>query len=452
MDTWKCSTCNADNPAEAQACLSCQRSRQNDQSASGPAHRHTQLEAPVPAKTRAESALDAIRGAELLQGSLSQSGDGRSPLATSAHDEPASSGDAPADAPQTSAPKGSDSAKHATVSISSADFNEYTAQMHDQQGAGDDDSETRRGPKLSRILPLTILASIGAAALTWATLSAIKSEQTDPPSPAQTPSDVDLKARAQIPARRVIIGLTDDNRESVLSACFRLSDNANYDCRVSRLTELGELPLRELDMPAMEAHRYEVANSSYAECVSAGACSAQDWDSCKVYSVLRYELGAKPQDHFKEPNRPAVCVTLADARAYCEWEGMSLPTSTQWEAIARGGDDRLQPWGAFWLPGVLNWGERDMTGFPIPGRLDGHEHTGPVTAFSDGATPEGIQNLFGNVAEWVTIDREGADENMGGVRGGSYADDVRAFRATKEDELRADERRTTVGFRCVREL
>lgn len=440
MKTWTCEACGATNESEGPFCPTCGEPRPGaDGSRQRPARTTREEALPTSAKTRLEPAitdtsasddpLDAIRGAQLLQG-----------------------GDPPgADDPGSGVrPKPRAAATVAQSALDAAD-NDVGERIHQDATATDAHPtvETRRPMRWGRILPLTFLACVGAGLLTWGTIRVLQVEESsEAASSLPTPSE-DLGEHVEVPSREAMLGLTDDNRESVLSACFRLSDNANHECRASHLGEIGELPLRRETLPAMKVHRFEVSNASWAACEAAGACPTRDWESCRYFSVMRYELGARVPESFRQSDHPAVCVTLEEAETYCAWENMRLPTGDEWEAIARGGDDRLQPWGAFWLPGVLNWGERDMTGFPIPGRLDGYEGTAPVTAFTDGESPDGVRNLFGNAAEWVSIP---GNTEEGGIRGGSYADDVRAFRTTRETRLRAQERRSTVGFRCVAAL
>jgi formylglycine-generating enzyme required for sulfatase activity len=149
-----------------------------------------------------------------------------------------------------------------------------------------------------------------------------------------------------------------------------------------------------------------------------------------------------------EPDRPAVCVIYEEAEAFCRAQSLRLPTAAEWERVARGNDDRLLPWGRVLTPGLMNWGERDMAGFPVAGRLDGSELTAKVTEFADSASPDGVVNLLGNVAEWVApraFDKPGE----AGLRGGSYVDDVRSLRSTFHTVIAADKRLSTIGFRCV---
>jgi formylglycine-generating enzyme required for sulfatase activity len=136
-----------------------------------------------------------------------------------------------------------------------------------------------------------------------------------------------------------------------------------------------------------------------------------------------------------EDDLPVTYVTWEDAVAFCEWAGGRLPTQDEWEHAARGDDDRLWPWGdvppddsrAVFARGI---------GSPRP-----------VGSAPAGASPYGVLDLAGNVAEW-TADLYG-DGPERSVRGGSFTDGADAIRCAARRPVHGAARDHYVGFRPV---
>jgi formylglycine-generating enzyme len=146
--------------------------------------------------------------------------------------------------------------------------------------------------------------------------------------------------------------------------------------------------------------------------------------------------------------RAASNVTLDEAREICAARGGRLPTEDEWIVAAAGERPRRYPWGD---TGAVcrraAWGLR--RGPCATGAL------GPDTvgAHPDGVTPLGIQDLAGNVGEWVEGGAgcdAGASPCVGIVRGGSYETELATELRTwvrREVPSRAVE--PSIGFRCA---
>lgn len=144
-------------------------------------------------------------------------------------------------------------------------------------------------------------------------------------------------------------------------------------------------------------------------------------------------------------------VTRAEARAFCAWRGGRLPTEDEWIVAAAGDRPRRYPWGD---TGAVC--RRAAWGLVHGPCAEGREAAGPDTvgAHPEGATPLGVHDLAGNVAEWVesveSVESAEAARDVGVVRGGSFATDMAAaLRTWVRAELPAEARDPKVGFRCA---
>jgi formylglycine-generating enzyme len=150
----------------------------------------------------------------------------------------------------------------------------------------------------------------------------------------------------------------------------------------------------------------------------------------------------------RDAARAASYVDLDEARAICAARGGRLPTEDEWIVAAAGDKPRRYPWGD--TGAVCRRAAWGLTRGPC-----GKGATGPDTvgAHPDGATPLGLHDLAGNVAEWVEAPGgcdAGAGPCLGVVRGGSYDTDLATeLRTWVRREVPATSTEATIGFRCA---
>ncbi|MDE2125313.1 MAG: SUMF1/EgtB/PvdO family nonheme iron enzyme [Armatimonadetes bacterium] len=88
-------------------------------------------------------------------------------------------------------------------------------------------------------------------------------------------------------------------------------------------------------------------------------------------------------------DHPIVDVTWADAAAYAQWAGCTLPTEAQWEKAARGTDRRKYPWGSHFDTSKL-WCSKSKLG----------DAGGTAAVGHYGMSPYGCSDMAGNVWDW----------------------------------------------------
>ena len=148
--------------------------------------------------------------------------------------------------------------------------------------------------------------------------------------------------------------------------------------------------------------------------------------------ITQEQLGDNPHQQ-----RPVTDIDQATAAPIASQLGGRLPRSVEWEWMASGAKRRVWPWGdARWGPEMANLQD------------SGHGDTTDVTAHPDGATPDGLLDVAGNVWEWT------ASSTMGDgfvIRGGSYASPPLYAQCTFLNSAPAELRSPGIGFRVVRE-
>jgi formylglycine-generating enzyme required for sulfatase activity len=181
--------------------------------------------------------------------------------------------------------------------------------------------------------------------------------------------------------------------------------------------------------------RTEVTVDAYATCVEVDACKAAELQCGSAANWGKKNHGSHPVN----------CVTWEEATTYCRETGKRLPSEEEWEWAARGGRKGLTyPWGEQSPQDRACWdGEGNAKG------AGERKETCPVGANPRGRSPDGIQDLAGNVREWTSSPQE----RFRVIRGGSWGDSLPEFLSSSFRGWNApDERMELLGFRCVAEV
>ncbi len=207
-----------------------------------------------------------------------------------------------------------------------------------------------------------------------------------------------------------------------------------------------EFPRSEVSIPEFSISKYPVTVAQFRAFVEdSGYEAGKGWEN-------------------SADNSPVTSVSWDDAKEYCKWlseklKGIGygevrLPTEAEWEKAARGEGAGKYPWGDEADINKMNFGETGING------------VSPVGCFPGAGNSYGLQDMNGNVWEWVEddwhADYNGApddgrawidDINKRGsdrvLRGGSWADFARICRSASRGRNRSGIRFDFFGFRLV---
>ena len=204
-----------------------------------------------------------------------------------------------------------------------------------------------------------------------------------------------LEAMVPIRGGQFTMGASVELQSAALELCREEIGVRNRVACVRDVVE-SEGPQRKVFLSPYSIDRVEVSVAAWRTCVQAGACSPAPL--------------AVADERFLKPSLPITSVTWGEAAAYCAWRGGRLPTEAEWERAARGTDGRVWPWGNVLKPNAFNHGRfagpddagSDFIALIRPDASDGATFLSPVGAHPDGASPDGIYDMAGNVMEWTS--------------------------------------------------
>jgi len=189
--------------------------------------------------------------------------------------------------------------------------------------------------------------------------------------------------------------------------------------------------------------------------LASGIEGFSEWLKKEPALVSRFRSFYDDDKRFNKDEQPVVGVSWFAAKAWCLWLSLlegeraryQLPDEVQWEWAAGGQRDKPDK-----VLKVRDYPWPEEKGKPDKSRANYNNHEGgtiPVGRYPEGATPEGLYDMAGNVWEW-TEDWYDEDKDRRSLRGGDYSDKADALRCSSRLDLNPRNRGYFIGFRVIR--
>jgi len=184
-----------------------------------------------------------------------------------------------------------------------------------------------------------------------------------------------------------------------------------------KLAAKDEKPIHQVKVPAFYIDTTEVTIDDFAAFVKdTGYRTTAEKRKVKETWKTYY----RPNDvGDKKANGkwPVILVSHKDAEAYADWKGKRLPTEAKWERAARGDTRNVYPWGDKWNDSKCNNHEISGEGNEFITNDFDYGSPIPVGSIAADASPLGVRDMAGNVAEWVANQMEAYEDSEYVVRG-----------------------------------
>jgi serine/threonine-protein kinase len=257
-----------------------------------------------------------------------------------------------------------------------------------------------------------------------------KPRPTATTAPTQPPQPTAAGAATQPAATPAAQAGVDTPMEDIPAGSFQMGSDAG---------SAEAKPAHKVNVDAFKLDQVEVSNADFKQFVNATS-----------YKTDAENAGDKGWTAFAQgkDDHPVVKVSWNDATAFCKWAGKRLPTEAEWEYAARGTSNFAFPYSNSFDPKKQN------------GKDSGIRGTTAVGSYPAGASPFGVLDMAGNVAEWTSDIAKPYPGNTGAsklygdklyiIRGGGWFDVQDQLTSFNRNSGTATTANDDLGFRCAK--